>query len=172
MPSFQRTDKLRLSYEFDDFTDPWQERPFLLLQHGNGRNARFWYRWIPYLARHFRIIRPDMRGLGESTGALDLEQDISLEALIGDLLAVWGEAPPIPPSLRRAPKRSVGATQQPINPLRHLPGLDPGSMPESQTQSRDSKNTLSGMGPKSSLGRGVFFGWQKSQQSPTMDCFA
>ena len=92
MPHFQRTQHLALSYEFDDFTDPWMNRPFLVLQHGNGRNARFWYRWIPYLARHFRIIRPDMRGLGESTGALDLEQGISLDALIGDLLAVLDHA--------------------------------------------------------------------------------
>ncbi|MEC8164720.1 MAG: hypothetical protein VX079_09165, partial [Pseudomonadota bacterium] len=28
MPSFDRSDNLRLSYEFDDFTDPWDERPF------------------------------------------------------------------------------------------------------------------------------------------------
>jgi 3-oxoadipate enol-lactonase len=89
---FQRTPHLSLSYEFDDFTDPWADQPFLLLQHGNGRNARFWYRWIPYLARHFRIIRPDMRGLGQSLGTLDLEQDITLEALIGDLLAVLDHA--------------------------------------------------------------------------------
>ena len=47
MPSFDRSDNLRLSYEFDDFTDPWDERPFLLLQHGNGRSAAFWYRWLP-----------------------------------------------------------------------------------------------------------------------------
>ncbi len=92
MPHFQRTQHLALSYEFDDFTDPWMNRPFLVLQHGNGRNARFWYRWIPYLARHFRIIRPDMRGLGESTGALDLEQGIPLDTLIGDLLAVLDHA--------------------------------------------------------------------------------
>ena len=41
MPSFDRSDNLRLSYEFDDFNDPWDERPFLLLQHGNGRSAAF-----------------------------------------------------------------------------------------------------------------------------------
>ena len=92
MPFVDRSPSLRLHYAFDDFTDPWEERPFLLLQHGNGRNARFWYRWVPFLARHFRIIRPDMRGLGESRGALDLEKDITLDALIGDLLAVLDHA--------------------------------------------------------------------------------
>ncbi len=88
MPIFERRPGLQLSYEFDDFTDPWQERPFLVLQHGNGRSARFWYGWIPYLARHFRIIRPDMRGLGQSTGELNLDADFTLDLLIEDLLAV------------------------------------------------------------------------------------
>lgn len=92
MPLFERTPRLSLHYAFDDFTDPWVDRPFLVLQHGNGRNARFWYRWVPYLARHFRIIRPDMRGLGQSLGTLDLARDITLEALIGDLLAVLDHA--------------------------------------------------------------------------------
>lgn len=88
MPTLARSANLTLSYERDDFTDPWRQRPFLLLQHGNGRSARFWYRWVPYLARHYRIIRPDMRGLGRSLGKLDLATDITLDALIDDLLAI------------------------------------------------------------------------------------
>jgi 3-oxoadipate enol-lactonase len=92
MPTLKRNDALQINYELDDFTDPWKHRPYLLLQHGNGRSATFWYRWIPYLARHYRIIRPDMRGLGASTGDLDLESDITLDALIGDILAVMDDA--------------------------------------------------------------------------------
>lgn len=81
-----------LSYELDDFTDPWEERPFLVLQHGNGRSAKFWYRWIPLLGRHFRIIRPDTRGLGHSRGALRALEDITLDRLIADLIAVMDDA--------------------------------------------------------------------------------
>lgn len=92
MPVFEVRPGLQLSYERDDFTDPWETRPFLVLQHGNGRNARFWYRWIPYLGRHFRIIRPDMRGLGGSRGDLDPERDFTLDDLIGDLTAVLDHA--------------------------------------------------------------------------------
>ena len=92
MPLVQRTPNLQLSYAFDDHTDPWEERPFLLLQHGNGRSAAFWYRWIPHLAGRYRIIRPDMRGLGKSIGDLDLERDITVDALIDDLLAVMDHA--------------------------------------------------------------------------------
>ena len=56
MPLVQRTPNLQLSYAFDDHTDPWEERPFLLLQHGNGRSAAFWYRWIPHLAGRYREV--------------------------------------------------------------------------------------------------------------------
>jgi 3-oxoadipate enol-lactonase len=88
MASLRRTPDIAIHYEIDDFTDPWASRPFLLLQHGNGRSGRFWYRWVPYLSRFFKVLRPDMRGLGKSTGQLDLERDVTLEALVGDLVAL------------------------------------------------------------------------------------
>ena len=68
MPNFKRSDTLNLHYAFDEFYDRWENRPFLLLQHGNGRSAAFWYLWVPHLAGRYRIIRPDMRGLGNSIG--------------------------------------------------------------------------------------------------------
>lgn len=92
MPSLTVRAGAQLSYELDDFTDPWEHRPFLVLQHGNGRSARFWYSWIPYLARHYRIIRPDMRGLGASHGNWDLDRDFTLDLLIDDLLAILDHA--------------------------------------------------------------------------------
>jgi len=88
MPSLQRTPEIAIHYETDDFTDPWSKRPVLLLQHGNGRSGGFWYRWVPYLSRFYRVVRPDMRGLGQSTGRLDLSRDITLDALVGDLVAL------------------------------------------------------------------------------------
>ena len=92
MPKFERRPGLHLHYDLNDFTDPWEARPFLVLQHGNGRSSRFWYRWIPYLARHFRIIRPDMRGLGRSIGVLDLATDFTLALLVDDLISVLDHA--------------------------------------------------------------------------------
>jgi len=88
MPLLRRTADLSIHYTVDDFTDPWADRPCLILQHGNGRSGRFWYRWVPFLARHYKVVRPDMRGLGQSTGRLDPERDISLDALLGDLTAL------------------------------------------------------------------------------------
>lgn len=92
MPIIKKKPDLVLNYEFDDFTDPWENRPYLLLQHGNGRSSKFWYRWIPYLVQHYRIIRPDIRGLGKSKGNWDTNTDFTLEAIIDDIISVLDDA--------------------------------------------------------------------------------
>jgi len=53
-------------YDDHDFTDPWLSSPTMLLQHGFSRHSRFWYNWVPLLGAEFRILRPDMRGMGQS----------------------------------------------------------------------------------------------------------
>ena len=90
MPIIQANDGTPLNFEVDDHTDPWERRPVLILLHGNGRNAQFWYQWVPYLSRDFRIVRPDMRGLGKSIFADGSAVDLSVESLIDDLLKVIG----------------------------------------------------------------------------------
>jgi 3-oxoadipate enol-lactonase len=84
----QAKDGTPLNYAVDDHTDPWERRPVLILLHGNGRNAQFWYQWVPYLCRDFRIVRPDMRGLGKSIFADGSAVDLSVESLIEDLLEI------------------------------------------------------------------------------------
>jgi 3-oxoadipate enol-lactonase len=91
MPLLQRTPEIAVHYRIDDFTDPWADSPYLLLQHGNGRSGDFWYRWVPYLSRFYKVLRPDMRGLGRSTGRLDLARDVTLDALVGDVVALLDE---------------------------------------------------------------------------------
>jgi 3-oxoadipate enol-lactonase len=88
MPVIERPGKPRLHYAIDDFTDPWKNAPFVVLQHGNGRSSRFWYSWIPYLSRYYKVVRPDARGLGSSSAEFDLERDLTVEALVGDLVAI------------------------------------------------------------------------------------
>jgi len=88
MPIIERAGKPALHYTVDDHTDPWKNAPYVVLQHGNGRSSRFWYSWVPYLSRHFRVVRPDARGLGASSADFDLERELTVEALIGDLIAV------------------------------------------------------------------------------------
>ncbi len=67
MPTLPIEQDLELYYEDDNFTDPWRSAPAMLLQHGFSRHAGFWYNWVPLLGREFRILRPDMRGMGCST---------------------------------------------------------------------------------------------------------
>jgi 3-oxoadipate enol-lactonase len=67
MPTFQLEENLAIHYEDDDFTDPWHTAPMMLLQHGFSRSSRFWYNWVPLLGQEFRVLRPDMRGMGCST---------------------------------------------------------------------------------------------------------
>src|ERR1700748_2678845 len=67
MPTFQSTPDLEMHYEVDDFTDPWRSKETILLLHGNAESGAAWYGWVPHLARHYRVVRPDMRGFGQST---------------------------------------------------------------------------------------------------------
>ncbi|MDO8532756.1 MAG: alpha/beta hydrolase [Dehalococcoidia bacterium] len=66
MPYLRRPDA-RIYYEVDDFTDPWRKPETLFFHHGHARSSRFWYPWVPLLARRYRIVRIDARGFGRST---------------------------------------------------------------------------------------------------------
>jgi 3-oxoadipate enol-lactonase len=92
MPFATTPDGLRLHYAIDDHTDPWREAPWLLLQHGYGRHGGFWYRHIPYLSRWFRIIRPDMRGFGQSREGFEPGAAFDMTRLAEDVLTVLDHA--------------------------------------------------------------------------------
>ena len=51
----------------DDFTDGWKDSPVVMLLHGIAESAEAFNGWVPHLARQFRVIRPDLRGYGQST---------------------------------------------------------------------------------------------------------
>ena len=83
MPVFKPTPDLEMRYRVDDFTDPWSSPQTVLLLHGNAESGAAWYRWVPILGRHYRVVRPDVRGFGEST-AMPREYPWTLDALIDD----------------------------------------------------------------------------------------
>jgi len=60
-------ENLQVFYEDDDFTDPWKKPEAIILQHGNSKNTRLWYKWVPLLAADYRVIRVDARGFGRSS---------------------------------------------------------------------------------------------------------
>jgi 3-oxoadipate enol-lactonase len=88
VPFLKRSGQPTLHYELDDYTDPWRKRPCLILQHGYGRSGKFWTSWVPYLARFFRVVRPDLRGLGQSEAPPDLQSGLHVGAYIDDLMAL------------------------------------------------------------------------------------
>ena len=83
MPIFRPTPDLNMHYEVDDFTDPWRRPETVLLLHGNAESGLAWYGWVPSLARQFRVVRPDMRGFGQST-PMPRDYPWTLDRLIED----------------------------------------------------------------------------------------
>ncbi len=88
MPLFSRPGQPTLHYVLDDYTDPWRNAPHLVLQHGFGRSGKFWYSWVPYLARYYKVVRPDVRGLGGSSADFDMNRDFTLDQLVADLASL------------------------------------------------------------------------------------
>jgi 3-oxoadipate enol-lactonase len=83
MPTFRPTPDLDMHYHVDDFTDPWRTPETVLLLHGNAESGLAWYAWVPALARHYRVVRPDMRGFGQST-AMPPDYNWTLDGLAED----------------------------------------------------------------------------------------
>ncbi|MBO19093.1 MAG: hypothetical protein CL732_00955 [Chloroflexi bacterium] len=67
MPFAKIDDTLDMFYEDDDFTDPWRKPETVVLHHGNSKNTKLWYAWVPLLSRQYRVIRLDARGFGRSS---------------------------------------------------------------------------------------------------------
>ena len=88
MPYLKRDHAPTLYYEVDDYTDPWCNAPYLVLQHGYGRHSKFWYSWVPYLSRYYRVVRPDMRGFGRSAAGYDPARGFNFTDLGNDVVAI------------------------------------------------------------------------------------
>ena len=66
MQTLTASDGLKLAYAVDDFSDPWRPQETLILIHTAMGSSRHLYKWIPTRSRHYRVVRPDMRGHGQS----------------------------------------------------------------------------------------------------------
>jgi pimeloyl-ACP methyl ester carboxylesterase len=87
MQTLQSADGLRLAYWIDDFTDPWTRPDTLLLLHAAMGNSQRWFRWVPRLARRFRVVRMDLRGHGQSQMPA-ADQPFALSQLVDDARAL------------------------------------------------------------------------------------
>jgi 3-oxoadipate enol-lactonase len=58
---------LIMAYEDHCFAEPWSVPQTIVMVHGNAESSRAWTCWVPYLARQYRVVRPDMPGFGASS---------------------------------------------------------------------------------------------------------
>jgi 3-oxoadipate enol-lactonase len=87
MPTVRVADDLEMHYLVDDYTDPWRVPETVLLLHGSSESGAVWYGWVPHLARHFRVVRPDMRGFGAST-AMPRDYPWPIDTVIDDFVSL------------------------------------------------------------------------------------
>ena len=83
--TFKASDGVQLAYYVDDFTDPWTGAPILLLLHAAMGSARRYYAWVPPLSRHYRVVRMDLRGHGNSQ-VPPTDRELVLDRLVGDVV--------------------------------------------------------------------------------------
>src|SRR5471032_1034420 len=55
-----------MAYEDHWFGEPWIVPETVVMVHGNSESSRAWNCWVPHLARHYRVVRPDLPGYGQS----------------------------------------------------------------------------------------------------------
>lgn len=87
MPLVRITPDQEMHYRDECFVDSWCTPEAMLLLHGNAESGEAWNAWLPTVARRFRVVRPDMRGFGQST-AMPLDYRWSVERIIDDFLAL------------------------------------------------------------------------------------
>jgi len=61
----------------DWFGEPWRKPDAVVLIHGALESGIVWYAWIPTLAKHYRVIRPDLPGCGLSSVPAGFEWSFS-----------------------------------------------------------------------------------------------
>ena len=59
--------KEELFYREDWLGEPWRTPEPVVLIHGNDESSVEWYAWVPRMAQEYRVIRPDLPGLGHSS---------------------------------------------------------------------------------------------------------
>lgn len=82
-----RVGDVDMTYRLDDFTSPWRKSETILMIHGNAESGLAWFAWVPALAKEFRVLRPDLRGFGEST-PMPEDHHWTLDGMVADLVGL------------------------------------------------------------------------------------
>ena len=74
-------------YREDWFGEPWRKPETAVLIHGNAESSIVWYAWMPRMGQEFRVLRPDLPGLGRSRIPASFEWTLpSLAAFVARVL--------------------------------------------------------------------------------------
>jgi pimeloyl-ACP methyl ester carboxylesterase len=74
-------------YREDWFGEPWRKPETAVLIHGNAESSIVWYAWMPRMGQEFRVVRPDLPGLGRSQIPAGFEWTLpSLAAFVARVL--------------------------------------------------------------------------------------
>src|SRR4029077_14664083 len=68
---------VELFYRDDWLGEPWVKPDPVIMIHGNHESGVAWYGWVPRRGQHFRLLRPDLPGLGQSPIPPKFEWSIS-----------------------------------------------------------------------------------------------
>jgi pimeloyl-ACP methyl ester carboxylesterase len=79
-----------LFYREDWLGEPWRTGEPVVLIHGNDESSVEWYGWVPRMGQDYRLIRPDLPGLGHSNVPRGFQY--SLSSLAGFVVQVMDKA--------------------------------------------------------------------------------
>jgi 3-oxoadipate enol-lactonase len=82
---------LQMFYREEWFGAPWLKPEPAILLHGNQETGEIWYGWVPRMAQHFRLFRPDLPGFGRSTVPPNFEWSLAnFTKVVADFLDTIG----------------------------------------------------------------------------------
>ncbi|MBV8889406.1 MAG: alpha/beta fold hydrolase [Alphaproteobacteria bacterium] len=85
MPTLSLPPAAELFYRDDDIAFAWEKSEAIFLFHGNAESGLSWNKWMPRLLERFRVVRPDMRGFGQST-PMPLDHPWSIDEIGEDFI--------------------------------------------------------------------------------------
>ena len=84
------SDDCHIAVRIDDYVLPWDMSAPVVMLHGLAESGEAFRRWVPYFAAHHVVLRPDLRGFGEST-SMDSEYPYRFQQLGEDIIRLLDE---------------------------------------------------------------------------------
>lgn len=87
LPRVRVAPGIEIAYRIDDFCDGWSPAETVMMLHGIAETGDAFKGWVPHFARRYRVIRPDLRGFGEST-TVKANASLSIQEFADDIAAL------------------------------------------------------------------------------------